>query len=147
MIISPHASVGAAIGVIVPNPLLVVPLAIASHYLLDTVPHWQETLAPYEPTYKTYIRLPVDIFLAAGIIVLIIHIHPNALTSIWAGAIAANIPDLDSVLLLWPQILKKGLIKKYWDWHCRIQNETSSWLGVWTQTLTIGFAFLVAYIR
>ena len=146
MLTSPHAATGALIGTLVPNPILVVPLAIASHFLLDTILHWQETLPPYTPTKKTYIRLPIDIALAVGITVLIARWHPGNSTSIWTGAISANLPDLDSLLVLTPQYLEKGVLKKYWDWHCRIQNETSRWAGVWTQVAVIVGALTIARV-
>lgn len=35
-----HALVSAAIARAVPNPYLAIPLAISSHFIMDTVPHW-----------------------------------------------------------------------------------------------------------
>ena len=35
-----HAIIGASIAKLVPNPLLGLPLALASHFLADLVPHW-----------------------------------------------------------------------------------------------------------
>ena len=35
-----HALVSAAIARAVPNPYLAIPLAITSHFIMDTVPHW-----------------------------------------------------------------------------------------------------------
>ncbi len=145
MLTSPHAATGALIGSLVPHPLLAIPLAIFSHYLLDTVPHWQETLAPYTPTTKTYIRVPIDIVLACGITYLFTQWSPDHTTAIWTGAISANVPDLDSFLVFTPELLKKGIIKTYWDWHCRIQQETDQWFGVWTQVGVIGLSLLIGY--
>lgn len=48
MLITPHALTGAAITVLVPNPLVSVPLAIGSHFVLDMIPHWQETLYSWQ---------------------------------------------------------------------------------------------------
>lgn len=145
MITSPHAAVGAVIGTLAPNPIVAVPLAIASHYLLDTVPHWQETLAPYIPNKKTYIRITIDITLAIGIVILLVRWNPSHASSIWIGAITANVPDLDSLLTLYPEVLKRGMIKKYWDWHCKIQNETSGWHGIWTQLAVVALVILIGY--
>lgn len=36
----PHVLVGAAIGVTVSNPLLALPLSLASHFITDYLPHW-----------------------------------------------------------------------------------------------------------
>lgn len=129
MLVAPHASAGVAIGVLVANPLVAIPAAIASHFVLDTVPHWQETLAPYQPTRKTYIRIPIDIGLAIAITAIGATIQPTHTTSIVLGALFATMPDLDVILITFPE-LKRGLLKLYWNWHCAIQKETSSLWGI-----------------
>lgn len=146
MLSSPHAAVGATLGALIPNPWLVIPIAIASHFILDTVPHWQETLAPYTPTTKTYVRLPIDIALAVGITWLVAQWHPQSVSTVWIGAVSANIPDLDSLLVVIPHALEHSLVKPYWDWHCRIQNETSQWLGVWIQVAVIAGALAISFV-
>lgn len=143
MLITPHATVGSAIAVIVPNPLLAIPLSIASHYLLDTVPHWQETLAPYEPNKWTFVRVPIDILLAVGVTYWATTIHPDASSVIWLSAAASNVPDLDSFLVFYKKAFTNKLIKSYWDWHCRIQNETSKFYGVITQIVVIAAGILL----
>lgn len=44
MIEFPHAIVGAAIATKIGNPALALPLALASHFALDLVPHWNPHL-------------------------------------------------------------------------------------------------------
>lgn len=144
MLTTPHAAAGIAIGAIIPNPLLAAPVAIASHFLLDMVPHWQETLAPYTPTRKTYIRIPIDITLAVGITLLAIHWQPQNTGAIWTGAIFANMPDLDSILVIVPG-LNKGIVQKYWDWHCKIQRETSSLWGLVPQLALIAASLILVH--
>lgn len=146
MLTTPHTAAGIAIGAIIPNPLVVAPIAVASHFLLDMVPHWQETLAPYTPTKKTYIRAPIDIGLAVSITLLAVHWQPQNAASIWTGAVFANVPDLDSIVVIVPS-LKKGIIQRYWDWHCKIQRETSSLWGLAPQLALIAASlFLVRQI-
>lgn len=144
MLTTPHAITGAAIGALLPSPLLVVPLAIGSHFVLDSIPHWQETLAPYTPTKKTYIRVPIDIALAIALVWFSVHWQPNHVSTIWLGAIMANVPDLDVITVLMPR-LRQGLIKNYWDWHCKIQREISSMWGVVTQLIVIAISLAVVY--
>jgi hypothetical protein len=79
MLTTPHSVTGAMIGALLPSPLLIVPVAIGSHFILDSIPHWQETLAPYIPTKSTYIRIPIDLVLAVGLVSLIAHWQPNHL--------------------------------------------------------------------
>jgi hypothetical protein len=144
MLTTPHAAAGIAIGAVIANPLVVAPIAVASHFLLDSVPHWQETLAPYIPTKKTYIRVPIDIALAVGITLLAVHWQPQHAAAIWTGAIFANLPDLDSIVVLLPR-LKNGIIQKYWGWHCRIQRETSSFWGLLPQALVVAASLILAH--
>lgn len=40
----PHTLVGAAIATAIPNPLISLPLALASHFITDYVPHWNPHL-------------------------------------------------------------------------------------------------------
>ena len=143
MLTTPHAVTGAAIGALLPNPWLAVPLAIGSHFVLDSMPHWQETLAPYKPTKKTYIRIPLDISLSIGLVLLVSAWHPAATLSIWLGAIFANVPDLDTIVVLVPR-LKAGLLQRFWDWHCSIQRETSSLWGLAPQLLVIFVGLIVS---
>lgn len=143
MLTTPHAIAGATIGALLPDPLLAIPLAVASHFVLDSIPHWQETLAPYIPTRKTYIRIPLDIALAIGLTMVIAHWHPESASIIWLAALAANLPDLDSIVVVIPR-LKTGLIKQFWDWHCRIQRETRSLWGVLTQLIFVISCLVIA---
>lgn len=142
MLTTPHAVTGAMLGTLLPAPVAI-PVAVASHYILDSIPHWQETLAPYTPTRKTYIRIPIDIALAVGLTLLIIHWQPAHQSRIWWSAFAANAPDLDSFLAVAPRF-KQGLLKIYWDWHCQIQRETNRWYGVLTQLTVIGACLYVS---
>ena len=58
MLETPHVAVGAAIAVAIPNPYLAIPLALASHMILDHTPHWNphfytETKKFGKPTQKS----------------------------------------------------------------------------------------------
>jgi len=46
----PHTLIGAAIAVNIPNPLISLPLAFLSHFVLDLIPHWNPSL--YTETKK-----------------------------------------------------------------------------------------------
>jgi hypothetical protein len=145
MLVSPHLATGAALGTLVGHPILVIPFAIASHFILDSIPHWQETLPPYKPTRKTWIRIPIDVVIGLLVILLAVQAHPQHAMAIWVGAAFASGPDIDVLLILYPRF-KRGVIEKYWDWHCAIQRETSSLWGVWPQLGVIATALAVIYI-
>jgi len=50
MLETPHVAVGVAIATKFPNPWIAIPLAFASHFVLDKVPHWNPHL--YTETQK-----------------------------------------------------------------------------------------------
>jgi hypothetical protein len=51
MLETPHVAVGIAIATKIPNPWISIPLAFASHFVLDKIPHWNPHL--YTETQKT----------------------------------------------------------------------------------------------
>ncbi len=150
MLITPHAMVGAAIGLRLKHPLRVIPVAIASHFLLDTVPHWQETLSPYRPTAATWIRIPVDLGLAALGVAWIArqgHKRQRGLAgAAVVGALAGTLPDLDALACSNPLLLRNDFLKRYFLWHCGIQDETSEGWGLVPQ-IAVSVAALAVALR
>ena len=137
MLLTPHAVVGATIGVLVPNPALSVPLALGSHFLLDAVPHWQETLPPYTPHRGTWVRIPIDAGLSVSLVGYIARSRHSA-AAVWLTAGAAMAPDLDSVPYAIPRLVEgESAMTRYLRWHVGIQRETSSLLGLLPQILVI----------
>lgn len=72
----PHAVVGAAIAAKVGNPALALPLAFASHFVLDMLPHWNPHLNTEFKKHgkigrKTFIFILADsvLALAAGLFI------------------------------------------------------------------------------
>lgn len=144
MLVSPHVTAGAALGAVIGHPILVIPFAIASHFILDSVPHWQETLAPYQPTKKTFIRIPIDMAIGLAVILLAVQAQPHNALAIWVGALFASGADLDVLLVVYPK-LKRGLLHRYWTWHCAIQRETSSLWGVVPQVAVMLLGLATIY--
>jgi len=69
---TPHVAVAAAIATKVANPALSLPLALASHFVLDKIPHWNphtftETQKLGKPSSKTTRLAFFDSFTALGI--------------------------------------------------------------------------------
>jgi hypothetical protein len=145
MLTTPHAVTGAALGALLVNPILVVPVAFGSHFILDSIPHWQETLPPYTPTWKTWTRIPFDLALAVSLVALIAFWLPDRAAAIWMGAVAANLPDADVLLIVLPK-LKRGLLAKTYDWHCRIQRETASLWGLVPQLTIMAAGLSLSYL-
>lgn len=69
MLETPHVALGVAIATNFPNPWIAIPLAFASHFVLDHVPHWNphiftETQKIGKPSKKSTAIVCVDVALA-----------------------------------------------------------------------------------
>lgn len=65
----PHVAIGLAIASKIPNPLISIPLALASHFLVDLIPHWNpslysETKKLGKPSKKSVNIIIIDVILS-----------------------------------------------------------------------------------
>lgn len=149
MLESPHAAVGAAIATKIPNPIISIPLVLASHFLLDRVPHWNphsytETQKYGRITKKTTIFSIADVAVALGIGFWFAgRVMPN-----WQHALVILVVTFFSVL---PDVAKapyfllakrKGILKRYVDFERSLQVETNFVVGMSVQLIVILAAFL-----
>lgn len=86
MWVAAHATCGAALGKWIRRPVLLASAAVASHIVLDWIPHWDY---PARPVWGI-----VDLVIAVGLVAL--FCKPDRLA--WWGAFWAVVPDLDVVL-------------------------------------------------
>jgi hypothetical protein len=148
MLETPHVAVGAAIATKVVNPVLAIPLAFASHFILDKIPHWNpsfytETKKGGKPAKKSIYFSVAESFLALGIgSFLAIRQLPNygfALT-IFAASFASVASDVVKI----PYFFfgkHDGLIKKWVEFERSLQVETDNfYLGMATQILLVVIA-------
>jgi hypothetical protein len=71
-----HAMTGAVIGLAVSEPFLAIPLAIASHFVLDAIPHHGERTNSFtSPVFR--ILLVSDAILCFALVVVLIAVHPK----------------------------------------------------------------------
>lgn len=54
MVLTPHILTGALIGIKLKNPILGSAFAFLSHYLLDTIPHWEYNFIKNQQTYNNH---------------------------------------------------------------------------------------------
>lgn len=136
--------VGAAIATKIPNPLIAIPLAFASHFVLEMVPHWNphlntETQKYGRPTQKSTILVIIDCSLALiGGIFIAYQALPDtahALTILLAS-LASILPDLIEAPYFFLKA-KNKIIEKWINLQKSIQNDTSVVPGLLTQYLTI----------
>jgi hypothetical protein len=120
-----HVVMGALVATFVHNPVLALPLAFASHFALDSLPHFDYP-ADDGHSLKFFSWLAIDAGLAAGILYSLYLLQPaNVYLILLCGVVAAS-PDL-----MWTYYIsyKKRAGSQNWPWlvkfHSRIQKHTS----------------------
>jgi hypothetical protein len=137
-----HALIGASLAAKIANPLLGIPLAIASHFLVDLIPHWD---AGTNHRKKSQVRLvaeaALDVLLGFALAFLIFRNQVD-LRYLFVMIIAAQLPDW----LEAPSFMLGIKIPPFsWmDWigH-KIQSRIQLPWGLLTQIVVVGLALLV----
>lgn len=144
MLETPHVAVGAAIATKIPNPLLAIPIAFLSHFVLDKVPHWNphiitETKKFGRPTPKSTSIIIVDCVIAlifGSAVAYSTLPNVNMAISVMLCSFASILPDL----VEFPYFYFKRRDKFYTVWSSfqkSIQNDTTVFWGLMTQLITI----------
>lgn len=149
MLETPHVAVGAAIALKIPNPLISIPLAFASHFILDRVPHWNphfytETQKLGKPTGKSTTIAIVDstLALAMGTAVALTALPDwGRVVTILACCFASVISDQIKIPFFFCK-KRAGFYKKWVDFERSMQIEVPFIPGVLTQLIVISTAFL-----
>jgi hypothetical protein len=143
MSIANHSLVGALIALTVKQPVLALPLALLSHYVLDTLPHFGYAGQGYNEALKhplTYIEQP---FSWAAFVLLVVTLRDQGWLVYAAAAVAVS-PDL-----MWPyryfffeRVGKKPPGGGLTNFHRHIQWCERSW-GVGVEIVFFGVFFSI----
>lgn len=145
MLETPHVIVGAAIASHVVHPALAIPLALGSHFILETIPHWNphlntETEKYGRPTKQSTILVIVDATAALLIGSYVAYrALPNsalALTILFAS-FASVLPDLAEAPYFFLGV-RGQLIKRWIMFQKKLQVDASVTVGLLTQLIVIG---------
>jgi hypothetical protein len=123
-----HVLTGAIIGASIGSPLLALPIALLSHFLLDAVPHYSDETMHH--AHKSFIAiLFTDMVLAASILIWLALMSPVGWQIMVACAVVAASPDL---MWLPPWLIElKGKIPKPFgkirQFHHAVQWSTKPW--------------------
>lgn len=93
-----HAATGAFIAAKLPNPLVYVPLVLASHYLEDWILHWDVGTGLSNGTRKKHTAILlelIDLALAGVVVWLLVgsYTSPNIQMHAYVGAFVGLVPD------------------------------------------------------
>lgn len=144
MLETPHVALGAAIASKIPNPWIAIPLAFASHFVLEKVPHWNphintETKKYGHVTTRSTIIIIVDSVLALGLgSYFAWQAMPNTAhaATILAASLASVMPDLIEAPYFFLKIRSKFILK-WLAFQKSIQVDTTPFWGLLSQALTI----------
>ena len=88
-----HALIGASIAVKIINPAIGIPLAIASHFIADLIPHWDlSTNHRQKSPTRLKVEATFDVLLGFALVFLIFRNLVNPVY-LWSMVIAAQSPD------------------------------------------------------
>lgn len=144
MLETPHVAVGAAIATKIPNPFIAIPLALASHFVLDMVPHWNphsytevQKNGKISVNTKTFALIDVGIALVIGFAAAY-HATPDFghAATILIASFASVFPDVSKS----PYFLfgvRDGLLKKWVDFERSLQAETTFIIGMSVQAVIV----------
>lgn len=142
MLVAPHFLVGTAIAMYAPEAGPAALAAIASHFVLDSIPH-RDTIGETQLTPANIVMELFDVVITAIIFWLII---PASLRT-YALAIGgvAILPDLLALpSLVWPQLYQIPLIQQLHRWHTKNlqdRNELLNWFwGLSVQIIVVAIA-------
>jgi len=144
MLETPHVALGAAIATKIPNPYISIPLAFASHFVLDKTPHWNphlntETKKYGKPTRQSTIIVVIDIILALSVgIYIAASVLPNSFHfwTVIAGSFASVLPDVIEGPYFFLR-MRNNFLKKWIKFQKAIQVDASVLPGLLTQVVTI----------
>ena len=92
MVITPHLLAGAAIGAHSPNVWAAFCFGLLSHYLLDSLPHWEYLKDIKIKKFNELVKILID-FIIGSIIVIFLFLSSSFNIIIIFGIIGALLPD------------------------------------------------------
>jgi hypothetical protein len=118
-----HGMTGAAIALVVREPMVAIPLSFASHFACDALPHFG---LPDDQlfTKKFNIILAADFLIAVIMMLILGGMFPSQKWLVWSCMVAAASPDLmQAYYRLYVEHIKKFKVKydPLFSFHARIQ--------------------------
>lgn len=151
MTLSSHCAIGGAIGAAIGQPLIIIPVALASHFLLDSFPHTDlahlqkanpdGTLSDKLPWW-VYLIVAIDLMLVATILIWATINCPQRANSISIGGVAGMFFDFQYIPWFGPWMSGQWWYKPiHWlhePWHLHFPlSHAQRWYGIHTQLIAL----------
>jgi hypothetical protein len=145
---TPHVVVGAAIATKIANPLIAIPLALGSHFVLEKVPHWNPHLTTEKKKYgkvtkkstQTVILDASTALILGGLIASRALPNTQHAITILLSCFAAVLPDVVEAPYFFLNS-KNKFIQRWIVLQKKLQSDTSIVPGLATQFITVVAAF------
>lgn len=144
MLETPHVAFAVALAIKSGNPWLAIPLSLASHFVLDRVPHWNphfytETKKLGKPKkISTYIAIADETFAIALTLFMAYYFWPdiNKSVLILVCSFFSVLPDQIKLPYFFMN-QRKGIFKKWVDFERSLQVEIKPFWGIITQIVVV----------
>lgn len=123
-----HMVFGTLVAITVNDPVIAVPVALASHIALDAIPHYGDNPRAALGSRAYNLRVIADIVACILVMLLFLSFHPINPILILVCAFFAILPDI-----FWPFALivkHKGPVWAFFRFHKNIQHESPSGIYV-----------------
>lgn len=117
-----HAVTGILVAVAIKQPALALPAAFLSHFIIDTIPHWDHK---FKNHHYTQVSIIIDLALAS-LLTLILMITLNApVYLILLGSFFGAVPDITWIKEFKTPVLNREVGKSLW--------QKANWFFHWIQ--------------
>jgi hypothetical protein len=160
MVLATHAVTGALIGAVASENLAIAALAgFLSHFILDTIPHWDYSLGsnekdPQNPLNDTMhvrsvsffidlAKIGADFFLGLMLALLMVYAEPTPVVAAgMIGALAAVLPDpLQFIYMKFRPKFMRPLQKFHLFMHATTRLNSRPIIGIGSQLIIIAITF------
>ncbi len=141
-----HALTGATVAAAINRPLLSLPAALVSHFLVDMIPHWNYGIKPH--TRRQVVML-ADLSLSIALLVVLASTVNATPYIVFFGGLLGILPDF-----MWMNFFingnvdvvrrPKNLINRIRKFHLAIQWSETSW-GIYVEAAWFVFMFWTIY--
>ncbi|HUD05983.1 MAG TPA: hypothetical protein VMR18_03680 [Candidatus Saccharimonadales bacterium] len=117
-----HTVFGTLIAVSINEPLVALPLALGSHFVLDSIPHYGKDPKASPGTKAYNVRIFVDGLASTLVLLLFLGLDPHRIWLILGCVFLAVGPDF-----LWPlarHVKQKGPLWGFFKFHKNTQRES-----------------------